>query len=300
MFRALTLAVLLAVATVPASAAEWRKLLTPGELAEINTGEILILDIRGSTAYSQRHVAGAVNAPYPMWRGPSDNPGQALTEDYLTVFLQSLGVEREKPVVITYAGKNATDFGSAARVYWTLKSAGVEQIAILNGGLKAWRNAGLELTYEPVKPARSDIHASLSDQWMLTREGVLDVVEGRSEARLVDARPLAFFEGKAKHRAAKNAGTLEGALNLVHSNWFVDHKNQMISTPETAETIARNAGYDGEKDDGEVLVSFCNTGHWAATNWFALSEIAGIENVKLYPESMVGWSNALLPTANAN
>ena len=38
------------------------------------------------------------------------------------------------------------------------------------------------------------------------------------------------------------------------------------------------------------LVSFCNTGHWAATNWFALSELAEIENVKLYPDSMVGWS----------
>ena len=45
-------------------------------------------------------------------------------------------------------------------------------------------------------------------------------------------------------------------------------------------------------------MSFCNTGHWAATNWFALSELAGIENVKLYPESLVGWSHAGLPMAN--
>ncbi|MEL6481756.1 MAG: sulfurtransferase, partial [Pseudomonadota bacterium] len=38
-----------------------------------------------------------------------------------------------------------------------------------------------------------------------------------------------------------------------------------------------------------TVVSFCNTGHWAASNWFALSEIAEIEDVRLYPESMVGW-----------
>ena len=36
----------------------------------------------------------------------------------------------------------------------------------------------------------------------------------------------------------------------------------------------------------------------AATNWFALSELAGIENVKLYPESLVGWSHAGLPMDN--
>jgi thiosulfate/3-mercaptopyruvate sulfurtransferase len=49
---------------------------------------------------------------------------------------------------------------------------------------------------------------------------------------------------------------------------------------------------------GDRLVSFCNTGHWAATNWFALSEIAGIEGVRMYPESMVGWSNAGYDMAN--
>ena len=45
-------------------------------------------------------------------------------------------------------------------------------------------------------------------------------------------------------------------------------------------------------------MSFCNTGHWAATNWFALSEVAGIEGVRMYPESMVGWSNAGYDMAN--
>lgn len=35
-----------------------------------------------------------------------------------------------------------------------------------------------------------------------------------------------------------------------------------------------------------------------ATNWFALSELAGIDNVKLYPESMAGWSNAGYDMAN--
>ena len=45
-----------------------------------------------------------------------------------------------------------------------------------------------------------------------------------------------------------------------------------------------------ELNEGDEVVSFCNTGHWAATDWFALSEVAGIENVKLYPGSMVEYS----------
>ena len=38
------------------------------------------------------------------------------------------------------------------------------------------------------------------------------------------------------------------------------------------------------------IVSYCNTGHWAATNWFVLSEVLGRDDVKLYDGSMVEWT----------
>jgi thiosulfate/3-mercaptopyruvate sulfurtransferase len=38
------------------------------------------------------------------------------------------------------------------------------------------------------------------------------------------------------------------------------------------------------------IVSYCNTGHWAATNWFVLHELLDYENVRLYDASMVGWT----------
>jgi hypothetical protein len=53
-----------------------------------------------------------------------------------------------------------------------------------------------------------------------------------------------------------------------------------------------------KKQASDDKVSFCNTGHWAATNWFILSEILGQAGTQLYPESMVAWSNAGLPMQN--
>ncbi|MEK0082729.1 sulfurtransferase [Benzoatithermus flavus] len=61
-----------------------------------------------------------------------------------------LGINRSTPVVIAHAGTDATDFGGAARVYWMLKSLGVPQLSILNGGMKAWQEAGLPVSTEPV------------------------------------------------------------------------------------------------------------------------------------------------------
>jgi len=46
------------------------------------------------------------------------------------------------------------------------------------------------------------------------------------------------------------------------------------------------------------IVSFCNTGHWAATNWFVLSEVLHRPHVALYPGSMVDWSRADAPMAH--
>ena len=45
------------------------------------------------------------------------------------------------------------------------------------------------------------------------------------------------------------------------------------------------------KSDQDAI-SFCNTGHWAATNWFVLSELVGQPNVRLYAGSMVDWTQA--------
>lgn len=287
----LFLAVMLALGLGAASAAagEWKKLLDPDELAAlIEAGGVTVLDIRAPEDYAKGHVPGALNAPYGTWRGPPENPGEPLTDAQLTERLQSLGITPESRVVVTYQGADQTDFGAAARVYWTLKSAGLEEIAILNGGIGAWAGAGKALSTEPVVAARSDATFTLSQKWRVTREEVEQALKGQRQAVLIDARPPEFWRGEAKHPAAAKAGTLPGAPSLPHSTWFEGSTPQVSATERVAALAREKAPVEG----AEEVVSFCNTGHWAATNWFALSELAGLANVKLYPESMVGWTRA--------
>jgi thiosulfate/3-mercaptopyruvate sulfurtransferase len=274
-----------------AVAAEWKKLLTPDELATLSAMDGLrILDIRAAegdaATYAAGHVPGAVNAPYPSWRGPAENPGAPMTADALTERMRSAGIGAETPVVVVSQGNTQSDFGAAARVYWTLKSAGLERLAILNGGFEAWQEAGLPISTEPTVPERTTIEASLAETWTATPEQVRAAAEGEDGAVLVDARLDAFFRGERKHDAAAEAGTIPGAVSFVFTNWFGPEETA-ISAPQPA--IDRARALAAEAGDN-AIVSFCNTGHWAATNWFALSEIAGIENVKLYPESQVGYT----------
>ena len=294
MHRLIAPSALALAAALPAHAATFGPLVAPGQLeAALPSVEPIVLDIRGE-GYADGHVEGAVSAPYGLFRGPAENPGQLLDVATLEERYETLGLALERPIVIVPEGRTDTDFGAAARVYWTLKSSGFEDLSILNGGVAAWREAGLPLESEPSLPAPTELEIRFSDAWTADSEQVVAATRGEVDALLLDARPADFFEGRKGHPAAAKPGTLPGASNQVYTAFF-DEGSSAIRSDIGADSLLERLGVE----DGQDVVSFCNTGHWAATNWFALSEIAGLENVKLYPGSMVEYSNAGHEVENA-
>ena len=286
------LLLLLLLPAAAAQAATQPPLLTPNELAaQLDDGPLRVVDIRDPET-SLAYVPGAVAAPYHEWRGPSDDPGRLPDLASLTALLQRLGIDAQMPVVVVYEGADATDFGAAARVYWTLKTAGIGRVSILNGGMKAWHAAGLPSTAGPATPPASRYEPRIDGRWLATRAQVAEAT-GKSSWRLLDARPPAFFLGERKHSAAPLPGTLVGARNVEHTVWFVPGTAE-LAAPEAIRATAQRLGVDAEAP----TVSFCNTGHWAATQWFVLSEVLGGREVRLYPESMVDWSRAGMAMAN--
>ena len=281
---------------VGATAAVAQPLVTPSELAaRLGDPKLRVIDIReGNGESSNRqfgHIAGAQHAPYAQWRGPAESPGKLPTADALAALIQTLGIDRTTPVVVVHEGMDSTDFGSAARVYWTLKTAGVPTLSVLNGGMTAWRAAGLPLSSEAPVRAPSNFRVTLDPRLIATRDDVERAVRNRS-TRLVDTRPAAFFAGETRHPAAKTPGTIVGAKNVSHEVWFT--QDAQLLPAQDIQRVAQRAGVDTD----QPTISFCNTGHWAATNWFVLSELLGHGNAKLYPESVVDWSNARLAMDN--
>ena len=246
----------------------------------------IVLDIRDPKSYATGHIAGALNAPYGTWRGPESNPGELPSLEKLTKLVQRLGLKPEAHVIIASSGKDASDFGAAARVYWTLKVLGLQNLSVLNGGLKAWQAADFDLDTRAVSATASTYVPTLNQNMIATRAEVASSVQS-GKAQLIDARPTAFYEGSTRHTAAKVPGTLKGAVSLEHSTWFAPNSSQIVSDSE----VKKLALASPVKNDQEVI-SFCNTGHWAATNWFVLSELLGQPNVKLYAGSMVDWTQA--------
>ena len=147
LFGILTIA-FIATATISVTADEARfgPLVSAEELAKLRLTETpFILDIRGN-AGKDGYIPGAISVDYGAFRGPATNPGQLITDAHLTTLFQKLGLVVNTTTVIVYQGRNETDFGAAARVYWTLKSAGIHQLAILNGGMNSPNYTDCELS----------------------------------------------------------------------------------------------------------------------------------------------------------
>ena len=258
----------------------WNPLLEPAELAAfLDAGEpVHVIHVTGD--FEAGHIPGAAFSPYANWRGGPSNPGGLLPREEYAQEAARIGVDADVPVVVVHSGANQSDMGAAARVYWTLKSLGVQDLALLNGGFAAWEEAGLPVSTTPVPPSETDFTAEWSDDWYISTDEVAELVE-RGEARLLDSRPEGFFQGITWSIA--RPGTIRGAENLEFADFF--EGNRMVS-PERARQVAVDQGLI----DSPITVSFCNTGHWAALNWFALSELAEVENTRLHAESMAEYA----------
>ena len=246
------------------------------------------LDGGGYDTFKEEHIPGSVHSDYlgAGWRTTIKGVvGQFPGTKALSQLIGGLGVDNQKHVVIVYGGVSSLDFGSAARVYWTFKTIGHENVSILNGGFKGWKNSGNKVVSGENNLSPAKFKTKLNKKYYASFSEVQKAQKGKGSQCLIDARPGAFFTGDKKHAKARIPGRLANARNLQEGN-LIDGGFKIKSSTEIKSQFG---GLEGvEKYKG--YISYCNTGHWAATVWFGLSEIAQIPNVKMYDGGMTHWT----------
>ena len=255
---------------------------------------VVLIDLRNKIdggsyeTYLEGHIPSAVHSDYLKdgWRiGRDDVVGLLPEASQFEALARKLGVSGDSHVVLVPAGVGATDFGSSARAYWTFKVFGHDKVSILDGGYAGWKAAYPDQveTGAPVAPAPGDFTAVFQPQGYVTTEQVRQIVDAGKGTTLLDGRTREQFLGDAKHPKAASGGRIPGAELLFQEHAYDVSTNRLKSVAEL-ETVY------GDLDPDLPIVSYCNTGHWAATNWFVLSEMLGHDDVKLYDGSMVEWT----------
>lgn len=259
--------------------------------AALGRSDLVILDIRstaegGRAAFEAGHIPGAVHSDYAAdgWRARIGNaPGMLPPLDHLAGLAGSLGIQPESRVVIVPAGLAATDLAAAARVYWTLKLIGHGQQAILDGGFKGWQaDPKRQVTTGPSQPRPAAPYPVVVKQELRSTADATFVAARGKLATLVDARAASYFDGREKAAEATRAGHIPGAVSRDYAAAF---------DPATGKLRPQgDLGALYGSVPGGPAISYCNTGHTAALNWFVLSEVLGRDEVSLYDGSMTDWT----------
>ncbi|MDN5862145.1 MAG: hypothetical protein L0H19_01715 [Salinisphaera sp.] len=212
--------------------------------------------------------------------------GELPTREAFQVLMRSAGVNAGEAIVIATPGETVGQMDEAARVYWTLKYFGDDDIAILNGGTAAWLAAGYKVSTSAVKAAKGDWVATAERDALLAR--FQDVKKALADGtQLVDARTVGQYLGVSKKWSVKVAGHLRGAKNMpvaVHTR--TQGPAQLFLSADEYRNVFRKLGIQPEAG----TITYCNTGHLASGAWFVLSELLGVDDVRLYDGSMLAWT----------
>lgn len=248
--------------------------------SHLNDPKLVVLDLRPAAQYATGHIPGAVGADYEKsgWRAVTqDGASGALPPiDRISAVIGNFGVADDSHAVIV-----GDDFGAMARVYWTFKVLGHQAVSVLDGGWDGWRaNPADKVATAPVQPRHVTFAAHYDPSIRAELSEVEKAVATGSET-LVDARPPAQWNGTAKTPVVKTLGHLPGAV-WVDQTEALQSGAKLKSKSDLKKLFAKVG-------DGKA-VTYCNTGHLAATDWFVLSEVLNKRNTKMYDGSMSQWA----------
>lgn len=220
-------------------------------------------------AHLDRHLSGATT--FNSGRHPLPDP-QVFAD-----WLASMGVDERCQLVAYDQGSAAY----AARFWWLARWIGLRSVAVLDGGIAAWRSASLPLTTDvrPRAPRRFTPHID-PRAWVTSEE--VDVLRTRPGNLIVDARGAERFAGR-NETLDPVAGHIPGARSLPFlGNLGVDGKFL------GAETLRQRWSAMLGSLPPTALIAMCGSGVTACHHLLSL-EHAGLTGARLYAGSWSEW-----------
>jgi thiosulfate/3-mercaptopyruvate sulfurtransferase len=235
----------------------------------------------GRKAYEAGHIPGAFFADVERdlagertgsnGRHPLPDP-----QDFAD-FLRSFSVTDESQIVAYDEGADMF----AARLWFLCRWIGHEAVAVLDGGIAAWRALGYPVeTRHPVEARGNDgrLTVRLNPEMLVDVNGVLANLESPA-MQVLDARAADRFRGETEP-IDPVAGHIPGARN----HWFKENFDERGRLKPSQELREAYAAY-GEPAH---IVHQCGSGISSAVNALAM-EHAGLRGSRLYAGSWSEW-----------
>jgi thiosulfate/3-mercaptopyruvate sulfurtransferase len=232
-------------------------------------------NISGYAQYQQGHIPGARFADLKGAMSSHDSSLDFVmpSPQQFAATIGELGIDNNSRVVI-YSSDNHV---WAARLWWMLRWAGLDQVAILDGGLKAWAAEGRAVTDEEPEFPKKKFVLALRPELIADRNQVFNAIDN-PQVSIVDALPAASYSGKFSMYA--RPGHIPTATNMPTSV-LVNETGHYKSFDEL------DMMQDGDRK--QKVITYCGGGVAASGAAFILHRL-GFENVAVYMGSLQEWA----------
>jgi len=190
-----------------------------------------------------------------------------------------MGIDNDTLVVVY----DSNFFMASARVWWTFRVFGHDRVAVLDGGLAHWRQAGLPVEVGSVIARPKSFIAGFRQELVYNLSQMKDLL-GQPDAQILDARGPGRFHGtEPEPRPGVRGGHMPGSRNLPYKT-LSDETNFCLKPLLELEALYQQAGIDTSKP----VVNTCGTGVTASILALGLY-LLGNESVAVYDGSWTEW-----------
>jgi thiosulfate/3-mercaptopyruvate sulfurtransferase len=266
-------------------------LVTPAWLAEhLAAPDVKVMDASWylpgeardpAAEFEQAHIEGAVFFDIDGVRD-ADNPLPHMLPDaqFFAEEMALLGMS-DSDAIIVYDG---TGLFSAPRAGWTLRVFGHDKVAVLDGGLPAWRAAGQPTASGPARaPAAGRFTAAFRPELVRNLAQMRSNLTSGAE-QVVDARSRGRFAGSDPEvRPGLRSGHIPGSRSLPYAE-LVDAESKTLLPRERIESAFAGTGVDLARP----IVTTCGSGISAALLALALYS-CGHDGAAVYDGSWTEW-----------
>ena len=183
-------------------------------------------------------------------------------------------------MVVTGSARQPAQIAEAARVVWTLMMAGVQQVALLDGGIESLPIG--DLVKEVAAYDSTVCKVTLEHDLLADSNRVNDLLGNNRP--VIDFRPTPYFEGYRRNPQVPAGGTIYDGVGIPPERLLDTESGRFLTESAIRHEFER---YDISTNG--ALAGYSDTGIWAALGWFVLHQILDNPQARLYDGSMVEW-----------
>lgn len=262
------------------------------QLIDAKDPKLVILAAANDVEYRLGHIPGSFQVDRPAYEAPAEAQngitGNLIDAAGFTKLTQGLGISKDSKVVVYDTKYDAT------RLWWAFLYYGKGDVRVLDGGIKAWKDAGYDTAILAPEPAkRGSFVAKVSVPGVRVDTPDILALQNSAKGQLWDNRDRKEYCGEDLKKGAYRKGRIPWGK---HSDWVMFKKKENAAewlSAEESQGVLKKLGVDARKDQ----YFFCQSGVRSTQAMFTFY-LLGYPLSKLhnYDSSWIGWSkDANLP-----